>query len=194
MLKKTLFVAIFCASLLLPLSGNLARAQEVTPQNAQIEELKTTLIALLTQMIQTLQTQIQAIIDKQAVTDQTLGAVSTKVDKVVENTKLVVVSTSTPTSPVSLNVTTSCDETGPTTTVSGNFAYALFMPSGYSTDGTSHRGGGQFFSSVSNPNGYVEHNLPGLYAYKAYASASQADDMKIVTDNDYTSEGTIDCQ
>ena len=87
---KSLFLAIFLASAL-SLSPIQARAQVISDPatTAQVEELRTTLIALLTQMIAQLQGQIATLIAQQATTTETLGAVSTKVDGVVANQAVV---------------------------------------------------------------------------------------------------------
>ena len=79
---SSLFLATF-----LTFTPNLVKAQvDTTATSAQVEELRTTLIALLTQLIAQLQAQIIELLAQQATQAMQLGAVSTKVDTVMSQT------------------------------------------------------------------------------------------------------------
>jgi len=101
-MKKALFVAVFLGFLVLPYSGQIARAQTFTPeQQSSLDAIKQELVDLLTQEIALLTSQINQIIATQA-TQQT------QIDTVVQNTTPVVsapvlgASTSTPGTSVSI--------------------------------------------------------------------------------------------
>lgn len=78
--KKALFVAIFLALATFSGAPRVEAQVASTTADIQIEELKNTLIALLTQMIADLQAQIAELVSQQTVTQTTLGAIQTQVE------------------------------------------------------------------------------------------------------------------
>lgn len=80
---SALFLAIFFV-----LTPSVSRAQVSEPATtAQVEEMKTALITLLTQLIAQLQSQITELLTQQATQQNQLGAVQTQVATIVENTR-----------------------------------------------------------------------------------------------------------
>lgn len=73
-MKKLLFVAVFVSLLAVPTGAQIVRAQTVEA-SVQVENMKATLIALLTQMIAELQAQITELIAKQAQTAETVATI-----------------------------------------------------------------------------------------------------------------------
>lgn len=91
-MKKTLISSLVLASLVLPFGGQIARAQVSSDPAtvSQVDELKSTLIALLTQLIAQLQTQMDQIIAsqtflvaQQASTSQAVSAIQTSLTPVL---------------------------------------------------------------------------------------------------------------
>lgn len=82
-MKKSLFIAVFLATLSFPFTGEIAHAQTVDT-NTQILELKTELISLLTQLISALQAQLNTLTtiqqgqQSQSVTSQTPNQTTTQ--------------------------------------------------------------------------------------------------------------------
>ncbi len=80
-----------------PFSPISAQVQPSEPaSSAQIDALKTELIALLTQLLTQLQVQLQQVLDQQTATNQTISAISTQVNTLGSN---VVGSVPTPPTP-----------------------------------------------------------------------------------------------
>lgn len=86
--KKTLILGLLLATLALPTGGKMARAQVVTATDTsvQIEDLKSTLITLLTQLIAQLQAQISTILAQQ-------NHQQTQIDTIVQNVAPVIPAT-----------------------------------------------------------------------------------------------------
>ena len=92
-MKKPIFLAILFVLLATPSAPIRAQVIDTPATSAQVEELKNTLISLLTQLIAQLQAQITEILAQQATQATQLGAVSAKVDSVVTQTAPVIVAT-----------------------------------------------------------------------------------------------------
>lgn len=124
---KPLFIAIFLTVVLV---ASPVQAQ-TTATSEQIDDLKSTLIALLTQMIAQLQVQLQEVLAQQAQTQEAVATVQTQVNSVVQNTTPVV--GAQPTLP-SLDASAACESGLPvlSVTISGDYDRAYFTqhPSG----------------------------------------------------------------
>jgi hypothetical protein len=172
-MKKLIFTAVLAVVFALPFS-TYAQVSEPATQ-AQVEELRSTLIALLTQMIAELQKQIVELTAKQAETQSAVVELGSKVE-----TQTAVATTPEPVAPTA-SVDFSCDAGKLKTTivVSGTYKRGLIRMSGPSFDGTSNLGGGWYWGKGDeiSPNTVITTNLPGNYDYKIWLTTTEEDSL-----------------